>query len=95
MHNVKIEYNSMAYLFDDTLSLKAKGLLALIVAYVNKNPKNESLFRLTDIRGYGVEGSSAFHNAITELEQHGYISKTLSAERTSDIRAIWYFTIKE
>lgn len=76
MNNVKIEYNEMRYLMDKKLSLKAKGVMALMIAYINKNNRQPT-FSLEQVRPFCCDGVVAFNNAVKELEHLGYFEKTI------------------
>lgn len=92
MINVRIEYNKMAYLFDKELSLKAKGVMALMIAYINKN-NLETTFRLEDVKPYCIDGQTAFKNAVNELKARGYFEQAMVGNKYTG--AMWEFILKE
>lgn len=92
MWNVKIEYNEMKYLFDSRLSLKAKGCMATMVAYVNKN-NTKPLFLINEIREMNVDGKAAFGNALNELIDYGYVVRERAFNGFKGTP--WFFTLKE
>lgn len=92
MENVMIVYNKMKYLADQRLSLKAKGLMAMMIAYINKNSTKE-YFSLEMIRDNCCDGVTAFNNALTELKNLGYVSVTPSHRRFGETD--WSFVLKE
>lgn len=91
MINVKIEYNGMEYLFDSKISIKAKGVMAMMVAYANKNSKK--VFVLDDVREFCCDGKTAFSNAVKELIDHGYVSMTKTGNGFAG--SPWEFILKE
>ena len=93
MNNVKIEYNQMKYLFDSLLSLKAKGVMAMMVAYINKN-NSELTFSLSDVMPLCCDGKSAFSNAISELETLGYLERG-RCRNFAGGTSPWEYTLKE
>lgn len=93
MNNVQIVHNEMKYMFDGTLSLKAKGLMALMVAYVNKNAQ-KTTFRVQDIEDLYVDGASSYKTALNELIYKGYVSRMI-AKDTGKKGIIWVFTLYE
>lgn len=92
MDNVRIEYNEMKYLRDGTLSLKAKGLMAMMIAYINKNSAKE-YFSLEMIRDNCCDGITAFNNAMTELKRKGYVKIVPCYRRFGE--SVWTFVLKE
>lgn len=92
MINVKIEYNKCAYLFDQGLSLKAKGVMALMCAYINKN-SHKATFRLEDVRELSADGRTAFSNAIGELKFKGYFRQDMVGNKYTG--AMWEYILKE
>lgn len=93
MSNVKIEYNHMKYAFDSRLSLKAKGLLVSMVAYVCKN--QPETFLLDDVMDMCCDGRVAFKNALNELETYGYVEKAMGKNGFSGGSSPWTFTLYE
>ena len=91
MKNVKIEYNEMKYLFDPNLGLKAKGIMALCIAYINSHGASET-FKLGEVMEMCADGISAFQAALRELEMHGYVEKYMGR---GERKTTWYFTFRE
>lgn len=92
MINVRIEYNEMRYLFDPLISLKAKGIMALMVAYVNSN-SSKKVFLLSDIRNMCIDGESAFNNALRELIDHKYVIRSRTGNGFQG--SPWVFVLNE
>jgi len=93
MNNVTIIYNQMGYLFDSRLSLKAKGVMAIMVAYINKNQSSNTNFKLDDIRQFSADGVSAFNNAVAQLKQFGYLRQEMVGNGHTD--SVWEYVLKE
>lgn len=93
MNNVKIEYNKMRYLFDKDLSLKAKGFMALCIAYIN-SAQGVTTFRLKDLEEFCKESRTATYSTINELSEKGYIVRT-KAIYPSKQGISWEFTFLE
>lgn len=93
MSNVSIEYNKMKYIFDSRLSLKAKGLMAMMVSYIYEN--QPSVFHLDDVMDLCCDGRVAFKNALTELEQYGYLVKSLGKAGFVKGSSPWTFILRE
>lgn len=93
MNNVIIQYNQMEYLFDQRLSLKAKGVMAIMVAHVNKNQAKNINFKLDDIRQFTADGVSAFNNAVSQLKQYGYLRQEMVGNGHTE--AVWEYILKE
>lgn len=95
MNNVKIEYNEMRYIMDERLSLKAKGVMALMVAYINKNNALPT-FSLEQVRPLCCDGVVAFNNAVKELETFGYFSKMIGKNGFGGVGGSpWSYTLLE
>lgn len=92
MENVRIRYDGMKYLSDPTLSLKAKGLMAMMIAYINKN-STKDYFSLEMIRDNCCDGVTAFNNALTELKEHCYVSVSPTNRRFGG--SAWFFDLRE
>lgn len=93
MNNVKIEYNGMKYLMDERLSLKAKGVMALMVAYINKNNTHPT-FALSQVMPFCSDGITAFTNSVHELEKLGYFEKHLDSYGGAG-GSPWSYTLHE
>ena len=91
MSNVSIEFNKMAYLFDPHLTMKAKGMMAMMVAYINKN--QPEIFRLEDITETCCNGKFARQQAIKELEEAGYFIRRKGGYGFGG--SPWVYTLKE
>lgn len=61
---------STNHLMDKNLSLKAKGLLSLMLSFPDGELKNCSLKGLAKLSGNGVDSIRA---ALIELIEHGYV----------------------
>lgn len=92
MKNVEIIYNGMSYLKDENLSLKAKGLLAMSIAYINSHQGADEVFKLSDIMGNCADGITAFQSALRELDALGYMRKRMDRHGRG---TTWVFTIRE
>lgn len=92
MINVKIEYNEMEYIFDSKISIKAKGVMAMLVAYVNKN-SNKKVLILDEVREFCCDGKTAFSNAVQELINYGYVVMTRTGNGFAG--SPWEFVLKE
>ena len=93
MINVSVVYNKSKYLFDATLSIKAKGFMALCIAYINKSGAYDT-FRLQDLAQFEKESPTAINAAINELIEHGYVQRSL--EYTPGKKGVsWVFTFFE
>ena len=93
MLNVTITYNHFKYLFDNDLSLKAKGFMALCTAYINSHGAYET-FRLQDLERYYKESAPTIKAAMNELIDKGYVTRT--RETFPDKQGIsWEFTFLE
>lgn len=90
--NYTIERNTDLYMFDSRLSLKAKGVMALMSAYLTYN--EPPIFSLSDISKYYCDGITAFNNAIKELEQCGYFERTLGKRGFSGGSSPWSYVLK-
>jgi len=55
-----------SYLFDANLSLKAKGLLSILLTYDNIKDKQQ-------LSEYMADGRIGMDNGIKELEENGYL----------------------
>lgn len=93
MINVKIEYNEMEYIFDSKISIKAKGVMAMLVAYVNRNNSNRKVLILDEVREFCCDGKTAFSNAVKKLIDHGYVSMTKTGNGFAG--SPWEFILKE
>jgi len=94
MDNVKIVYNKMSYLYDDRLTLKAKGFMSLCIAYINSQNSKVKTFRLQDLAPYYRESATAVKSAMAELVDRGYVERSM--DRLSNKRGVsWEFTFYE
>jgi hypothetical protein len=61
---------SLGYLWDGELSLKAKGLLTMMI-----HSTEDGSVELRSLEGYYPEGAFAFTHAVNELVNRKYITK--------------------
>lgn len=91
MRNYDLIYNKGEYLMDSRLSLKAKGIMALIIGYINK--EQPRILKVSDLREFCCDGVVSFNNAIKELETLGYINKRIC--RNGFDESPWFYNLKE
>lgn len=59
-------FDEKFYLYDKELSLKAKGILSVLLANKNINSKQQ-------LMNYAKDGRESIDNGIKELEEKGYL----------------------
>ena len=59
-------FDEKFYLYDKELSLKAKGILSVLLANKNRNSKQQ-------LMNYAKDGRESIDNGIKELEEKGYL----------------------
>lgn len=73
-HGTKEKQMPKNYLFDSHLSLKAKGLLSVLLKNTNIDSKQQ-------ITNYTCDGRDSINNTIKELEAKGYLQIKRKTEK--------------
>lgn len=76
------------YLFDDRLSLKAKGLLTLMLAR-----PDDWIFHNDEMISHSTDGEKSYRAGIKELQQYGYVKRFPIYENKKVIR--WETVVNE
>ena len=79
------DLNQAIYMIDERLSLKAKGLMALLLAFPDDND-----FRLEDISYISKDGIKTIRSALKELEDHRYLVRYQGRDKLGRMYPVEY-----
>lgn len=73
------------HLRDKELSLKAKGLLSVVLSL-----PDDWVFSIEGLRAISKEGKNSISSALTELEIHGYLVRKRDRQRNGQLGSVVY-----